>query len=56
MESLCAGYPDEFVQFMKHVKGLTFEEQPNYSYLKKLLRELFLKSGFENDFVFDCTV
>ena len=38
-EKLCSGLPNEFVYFMKHVKQLKFEEEPNYKYLRGLFIE-----------------
>ncbi len=63
-EVLCKGYPSkhsslsivELVTYLKYVKSLKFEDRPDYSYLRRLLKELFVKSGYEYDFVFDWTV
>lgn len=46
----------ELVTYLKYVKSLKFEDRPDYSYLRRLLKELFVKSGYEYDFVFDWTV
>ena len=35
-EKLCAGLPVEFVNYMKYVKNLDFEQEPDYKYLKGL--------------------
>jgi len=35
-EKLCTGLPVEFVNFMKYVKKLEFEQNPDYKYLKGL--------------------
>ena len=35
-EKLCAGLPVEFVNYMKYVKKLEFEQNPDYKYLKGL--------------------
>jgi hypothetical protein len=32
---------------------MKFEENPDYSFLKKLFRDLFDRLGFENDNIFD---
>ena len=35
-EKLCAGLPFEFANYMKYVKNLEFEQNPDYKYLKGL--------------------
>ena len=35
-EKLCTGLPVEFVNYMKYVKNLDFEQEPDYKYLKGL--------------------
>ena len=45
LEDLCKGMETEFLEFIKYVKNLEFEEELNYSYLKSLLRKvLYLKN------------
>ena len=56
IESLCHGYPEEFAMYMRYVRGLDFEEAPNYDYLRKLFRDLYEKCDFESDSIFDWTV
>ncbi|ULT84490.1 hypothetical protein L5515_019119 [Caenorhabditis briggsae] len=53
VEDLCAGYPDAFVQYLSYCRGLGFEEQPDYGYLRSLFRTLFHRQGFCYDYVFD---
>ncbi|OHS93313.1 Casein kinase I isoform delta-like protein [Tritrichomonas foetus] len=54
-EALCSDIPEEFVQYFKNVRSLGFDEQPNYAELRSLFRNLFIKSGFVFDYVFDWT-
>ena len=54
-EMLCKGYPEEFVQYFKYVSELKFDEDPDYGYLRKLFRDLFVRSGFQYDHIFDWT-
>ncbi len=56
VETLCCGYPDEFAQYMNYVRNLKFDETPNYTYIRRLFKELFFKSSFEQDFAFDWTI
>ena len=55
-EDLCHGLPDAFASYFNYVQTLGFDEQPDYSYLRKLFRDLFVREGFEYDHVFDWTV
>jgi hypothetical protein len=55
VEELCGPLPKEFATYLKYVRNLGFDEQPNYSYLRKLFSNLFLREGFEHDNVFDWT-
>jgi len=53
IESLCEGFPDEFVTYLAYCRNLKFEEKPDYDYLKGLFKELFTKSGFDFDYQYD---
>lgn len=53
LETLCDGLPDEFLQYLKYVKNLKFEENPDYSYLKNLFKVLYTKRYKEIDNIFD---
>ncbi|KHN88697.1 Casein kinase I isoform delta [Toxocara canis] len=53
VEELCAGHPEAFATYLKYCKSLGFEEQPDYSHLRQLFRNLFHRQGFTYDYVFD---
>lgn len=53
---LCGDLPKEFAIYLKHVCDLGFDDRPDYSYLRKLLRDLFVREGFQYDNVFDWTI
>jgi len=53
---LCKGYPSEFAIYLNYIRSLRFDEQPDYSYLRKLFRDLFIKQGYKYDAIFDWTV
>lgn len=53
IEILCKGLPFEFRSYFEHVKGLRFEDRPDYDYLRKLFREVFKRKGFTYDHMFD---
>ncbi|KAF7804621.1 casein kinase 1-like protein 6 [Senna tora] len=56
IEVLCKTYPSEFVSFFHYCRSLRFEDKPDYSYLKRLFRDLFIREGYQFDYVFDWTI
>ncbi|KIK74414.1 hypothetical protein PAXRUDRAFT_76280, partial [Paxillus rubicundulus Ve08.2h10] len=50
------GFPDEFSIFLNYMCALQFDENPNYSYLHKLFRYLFICKGFKFNYIFDWNV
>ena len=55
-KDLYRGFANEFAVYLNYVHSLGFDEQPDYSYLRKSFRDLFVREGFEYGFVFDWTV
>jgi len=55
LEDLCKNQPQEFARYMEYVRSLEWDDKPNYSYLRKIFRNLYLKRGFKYDNVFDWT-
>ena len=55
ISQLCDKLPKEFIDFMKYIKELAFEDKPNYQYLKTLLGKMYDKNNFSYDMVFDFT-
>jgi len=53
LDTLCAGMPEEFKKYLEYCKNLKFEEKPDYHYLKRMFKELFIREGHENDSVYD---
>lgn len=53
LDDLCEGFPIEFKHYLTYCKGLSFEETPNYPYVRNLFKDLFLKENFKNDSIFD---
>ena len=51
-EQLCLGLPNEFSEYIKYVRKLQFEENPDYKYLKGLFQIILNKFGFNNDLNF----
>ena len=42
---LCKGFPSEFVIYFQYCRSLRFDDKPDYSYLRKLFRDLFQREG-----------
>nr|KMM72474.1 casein kinase I [Coccidioides posadasii RMSCC 3488] len=55
-EVLCRGFPNEFAIYLNYTRSLRFDDKPDYSYLRKIFRDLFIREGFQYDYVFDWTV
>ncbi|KAF7489224.1 hypothetical protein SSS_10685 [Sarcoptes scabiei] len=56
LDDLCRGYPAEFIAYLTYCRELRFDEDPDYVYLRSLLRVLFHRQGFSYDYVFDWNV
>lgn len=56
IELLCKFFPAEFANYLNYCRSLRFDDKPDYSYLRRIFRELFYKKGFSQDFIFDWTI
>ncbi|WOL19377.1 hypothetical protein Cni_G28175 [Canna indica] len=56
VEVLCRSYPPEFMSYFHYCRSLRFEDKPDYSYLKRLFRDLFIREGYQFDYIFDWTI
>jgi serine/threonine protein kinase len=52
-ECLVRGLPRELVDFMYHLQGLNYEDEPDYDYLKRLLQQICDKNNFTMDQPYD---
>lgn len=52
-EILCKGQPPQFAKFLGYSRGLKFQEKPNYSYLRDLLKETAEANDVSLDGKFD---
>lgn len=48
--------PQEFITFMDYCREIKFEEKPDYNYLRRILKDLFNRNGFEYDYVYDWNI
>ena len=55
LEKLCTDVPVEFRKYMMYVEALDFHGKPDYPRLRRMFRNLFVRQGFEYDYVFDWT-
>merc|ERR1711920_470624 len=53
IEVLCKGYPAVFASYLNYCRALRFEDRPDYAYLRRLFKDLFMREGFVNDGVLD---
>jgi len=56
LEALCGDLPTEFATYLSYCRNLRFEERPKYADLRRLLRQLFFREGYQCDFMFDWTI
>ncbi len=52
-EDLCEDLLREFATYFKYVRSRGFDDKPQYAYLRKIFRALFVRQGFDYDYVFD---
>lgn len=55
IEQLTADLPPEFALFFNYVRSLQFDERPDYTYLRKIFRNAFIRERFRTDDVYDWT-
>jgi len=53
VEALCEGFPSEFITYFNYCKNLRFEDRPDYTYLKRMFKDLMARENFLYDFIFD---
>ncbi|KAG6463053.1 hypothetical protein O3G_MSEX013634 [Manduca sexta] len=56
VEVLCKGFPAEFAMYLNYCRGLSFDESPDYMYLRQLFRILFRTMNYQYDYTFDWTI
>ncbi|XP_067140960.1 uncharacterized protein [Centruroides vittatus] len=56
IEELCKNHPKQIATYMKYCRGLSFEDKPDYKYLKMLLQSAFERNGNQFDRIYDWTI
>ena len=52
-DDLCCGLPDEIKLFISYIKNLKFEEEPDYNYLKNMLKVVINSKNSDKHFYFN---
>ena len=55
-ETLCKGFPVEFILYLKYCRSLGFCECPDYKYLRQLFKDLFERLNYQYDDKYDWTI
>jgi casein kinase 1 len=53
IKDLCAGFPEQFEKYLTYVRGLGFEDEPDYNYLRGLFTEALQLAGQVEDGEYD---
>lgn len=56
IEVLCKSHPVEFASYFHYCHSLTFDQRPDYGFLRRLFRDLSDREGHQFDHVFDWTL
>lgn len=56
IEVLCKSHPVEFASYFHYCHSLTFDQRPDYGFLRRLFRDLADREGLQFDHVFDWTL
>ncbi|OMJ79804.1 hypothetical protein SteCoe_20108 [Stentor coeruleus] len=56
IHQICGDMPSEFSNLLSYSRALKFDERPDYPYLKKIFKDLFIRSNFEYDSIYDWTI
>ena len=53
---LCKSHPVEFASYFHYCHSLTFDQRPDYGFLKRLFRDLFAREGSDASVYISLTV
>mmetsp|Transcript_63408 Transcript_63408/g.200316 ORF Transcript_63408/g.200316 Transcript_63408/m.200316 type:complete len:450 (-) Transcript_63408:204-1553(-) len=53
VDILCKNYPAVFSAYLNYCRALRFNDRPDYAYLRRLFKDLFMREGFVSDGLFD---
>ena len=52
----CHGFPEETQTFITYARELRFEDKPDYSFLRNLIKKMAERDSIKFDFEFDWTL
>ena len=52
-ENLCRGLPIQFEEYIRYIRGMSYEQEPDYRYLKNLFLIVLRNIGENMDFCYD---
>jgi hypothetical protein len=52
-EKLCMGLPPQFEEFIRYIRGMSYEQEPDYKYLRNLFLITLKNNGGSLDFSYD---
>lgn len=52
LKTFCRGLPKEFFRLLEYSRGLAYDETPDYSYIKNIFSQLFMRQQFVTDGLF----
>eukprot|EP00826_Nyctotherus_ovalis_P044611 TRINITY_DN4827_c0_g6_i1.p1 TRINITY_DN4827_c0_g6~~TRINITY_DN4827_c0_g6_i1.p1 ORF type:complete len:408 (+),score=117.08 TRINITY_DN4827_c0_g6_i1:328-1551(+) len=55
IDLLCIGAPIELAKYLRYCRALRFEDRPDYTMLKRLMREAMFRAGGKYDYRYDWT-
>jgi len=55
-EALCQNFPIEFVTYLNYTRSLKYEDGPDYEYLRRILKDLLIREGYQRDHVYDWNI
>ena len=50
LNELCQGLPEETIKFIQYARDMRFEDKPDYSYLRGLMRKIAANNGIKIDY------
>eukprot|EP00746_Dinoflagellata_sp_MGD_P021628 gnl/MRDRNA2_/MRDRNA2_150494_c0_seq1.p1 gnl/MRDRNA2_/MRDRNA2_150494_c0~~gnl/MRDRNA2_/MRDRNA2_150494_c0_seq1.p1 ORF type:complete len:379 (-),score=50.99 gnl/MRDRNA2_/MRDRNA2_150494_c0_seq1:60-1196(-) len=53
LEALCQDAPQEFCAMLKYTRSLAFDQQPDYTYLRRLLKDVMVQEQYVHDLAYD---
>lgn len=56
IDVLTKGYPIEFAKYLGTCRNLRFDETPKYGEMRAMFKELFTRSGYKCDYLYDWVV